>query len=172
VAGRARRLQRRHQPRDDLVQQRLQVLVGWRGTFDKHRISIGALVHAESHGRQDAQRSAPCAAPRTRGCKPRRLQLKATSLSWNTLATSKPIVWFEQNLISHVPLPHAGFMRRVYPGFVRLSAFMSMNPESQKNAFKDLYRHLVDGDVEKANIIRVFYDEYMAVNDLARGVLS
>jgi len=93
-------------------------------------------------------------------------------LSWNTLATSKPIVWFEQNLISHVPLPHAGFMRRVYPGFVRLSAFMSMNPERQKNAFKDLYRHLVDGDVEKANIIRVFYDEYMAVNDLARGVLS
>jgi len=84
----------------------------------------------------------------------------------NTLATSKPIDWFEKNLISHVPLPHAGFMRRVYPGFVQLSAFMSMNPERHKNAFKDMYRHLVDGDVEKANIIRVFYDEYLAVNDL------
>ena len=84
----------------------------------------------------------------------------------NTLATSKPIAWFEKNLISHVPLPHAGFMRRVYPGFVQLSAFLSMNPERHKNAFKDLYRHLVDGDVEKANIIRVFYDEYLAVNDL------
>jgi poly(3-hydroxybutyrate) depolymerase len=84
----------------------------------------------------------------------------------NTLATSKPIAWFEKNLISHVPLPHAGFMRRVYPGFVQLSAFMSMNPERHKNAFKDMYRHLVEGDVEKANVIRLFYDEYLAVNDL------
>jgi poly(3-hydroxybutyrate) depolymerase len=86
--------------------------------------------------------------------------------SVNLLATSKPIDWFEKNLISHVPLPHAGFMRRVYPGFVQLSAFMSMNPERHKNAFKEMYHHLVDGDVEKANVIRVFYDEYLAVNDL------
>jgi poly(3-hydroxybutyrate) depolymerase len=84
----------------------------------------------------------------------------------NTLATSKPIDWFEKNLISHVPLPHAGFMRRVYPGFIQLSAFMSMNPERHKNAFRDMYRHLVEGDVDKANVIRVFYDEYLAVNDL------
>jgi len=49
---------------------------------------------------------------------------------------------------------------------VQLSAFMSMNPERHKNAFKEMYHHLVDGDVEKANIIRVFYDEYLAVNDL------
>jgi poly(3-hydroxybutyrate) depolymerase len=84
----------------------------------------------------------------------------------NTLATSKPIDWFEKNLISHVPLPHAGFMRRVYPGFVQLSAFMSMNLERHKNAFKDLYHHLVEGEVDKANVIRVFYDEYLAVNDL------
>ncbi len=84
----------------------------------------------------------------------------------NRLATSKPISWFEQNLISHVPLPHAGHMRRVYPGFVQLSAFMSMNPERHKQAFQSLYQHLVDGDVEKADLIRVFYDEYLAVNDL------
>ncbi len=84
----------------------------------------------------------------------------------NQLATSKPIEWFENNLISHVPMPHAGYMRRVYPGFIQLSAFMSMNPERHKNAFKDTYEHLVNGDVEKANVIRVFYDEYLAVNDL------
>ena len=84
----------------------------------------------------------------------------------NTLATSKPIEWFEQNLISHVPLPHAGHMRRVYPGFVQLSAFLSMNLERHKKAFQDLYQHLVDGDVDKANVIRVFYEEYLAVNDL------
>ena len=84
----------------------------------------------------------------------------------NTLAVSKPIEWFEKNLISHVPLPHAGYMRRVYPGFVQLSAFLSMNLDRHKQSFKDLYQHLVNGDVEKANIIRVFYDEYLAVNDL------
>ncbi len=84
----------------------------------------------------------------------------------NVLAASKLIEWFEQNLISHVPMPHAGYMRRVYPGFVQLSAFLSMNPERHKNAFKDMYRHLVEGDMEKADIIRTFYDEYLAVNDL------
>ncbi|MBK7546689.1 MAG: polyhydroxyalkanoate depolymerase [Rhodoferax sp.] len=84
----------------------------------------------------------------------------------NTLATSKPIEWFGKNLISHVPMPHAGYMRRVYPGFVQLSAFLSMNLDRHKQSFKDLYQHLVDGDIEKANVIRVFYDEYLAVNDL------
>lgn len=84
----------------------------------------------------------------------------------NKLATSKPIEWFEKNLISHVPLPHAGHMRRVYPGFVQLSAFLSMNLERHKKSFRDLYQHLVEGDMEKANMIRVFYDEYLAVNDL------
>ncbi|RZI66857.1 MAG: polyhydroxyalkanoate depolymerase, partial [Variovorax sp.] len=84
----------------------------------------------------------------------------------NTLATSKPIDWFEKNLISHVPLPHAGHMRRVYPGFVQLTAFMSMNLERHQQQFRNLYQHLVDGDVEKADLIRVFYDEYLAVNDL------
>ena len=84
----------------------------------------------------------------------------------NTLAISKSLDWFEKNLISHVPMPHAGFMRRVYPGFVQLSAFMSMNPDRHQQAFRDLYQHLVDGEMEKANTIRNFYDEYLAVNDL------
>ena len=84
----------------------------------------------------------------------------------NALATSKPIDWFEKNLISHVPLPHAGCMRRVYPGFVQLSAFLSMNLERHKKSFMDLYQHLVEGDMDKANAIRLFYEEYFAVNDL------
>jgi poly(3-hydroxybutyrate) depolymerase len=84
----------------------------------------------------------------------------------NTLATSKPIGWFEKNLISHVPFPHAGHMRRVYPGFVQLTAFMSMNLERHKQQFRNLYDHLVKGEMEQANLIRVFYDEYLAVNDL------
>lgn len=84
----------------------------------------------------------------------------------NTLATSKPIEWFEKNLISHVPLPHAGFMRRVYPGFVQLSAFLSMNLDRHKQAFRHMYEHLVDGNLEQARTIQTFYDEYLAVNDL------
>lgn len=84
----------------------------------------------------------------------------------NTLATSKPIDWFRKNLISHVPFPHAGMMRRVYPGFLQLTAFMSMNPERHKEQFKKLYQHIVDGETEKAETIRNFYDEYLAVNDL------
>jgi poly(3-hydroxybutyrate) depolymerase len=84
----------------------------------------------------------------------------------NTLATSKPIDWFEKNLISHVPLPHAGYMRRVYPGFIQLSAFLSMNLERHKKSFKDMYQYLVAGDVEKDKLLRVFYEEYLAVNDL------
>lgn len=84
----------------------------------------------------------------------------------NVLATSKPIEWFEKNLISKVPPPHFGRGRRVYPGFVQLSAFIGMNPERHKKAFKDMYQHLVEGEVEKADVIRLFYDEYLAVNDL------
>ena len=106
-------------------------------------------------------------------CQPRSLTLMAGPVDCrvnptavNELAKSKPIEWFEKNLISRVPLPHAGFMRRVYPGFVQLSAFLSMNPERHKQAFKDLYRHLVDGEQEKAHGIKSFYDEYLAVNDL------
>ena len=84
----------------------------------------------------------------------------------NTLATSKPIEWFRKNLISHVPFPHAGMMRRVYPGFLQLTAFLSMNPERHKEQFKKLYQHIVDGETDKADTIRNFYDEYLAVNDL------
>lgn len=84
----------------------------------------------------------------------------------NKLATDRSIGWFEHNLISHVPWPHAGMMRRVYPGFLQLSAFMSMNPDRHKQQFAKLYQHLVDGEIEQADTIRNFYDEYLAVNDL------
>lgn len=84
----------------------------------------------------------------------------------NQLATSKPMDWFERTLISHVPPPHAGHMRRVYPGFVQLTAFMSMNLERHLQQFRNLYQHLVEGDAEKADAIRLFYEEYLAVNDL------
>ncbi|WP_299795430.1 polyhydroxyalkanoate depolymerase [Ramlibacter sp.] len=84
----------------------------------------------------------------------------------NRLATSRSMGWFESNLISHVPPPHAGHMRRVYPGFLQLSAFLSMNLQRHQQQFRTLYQHLVDGELEQAEVIRAFYDEYLAVNDL------
>jgi polyhydroxyalkanoate depolymerase len=85
----------------------------------------------------------------------------------NRLAMSKPIEWFEQNLIATVPYWHRGAGRRVYPGFVQLTAFMSMNAERHINAHIDLFHRMVSGDGEKVEQVRAFYDEYFAVLDLA-----
>jgi len=84
----------------------------------------------------------------------------------NRLATSRPIEWFERNLIGIVPLRYAGALRHVYPGFVQLAAFMSMNLDRHVKAQIDLFCHLANGDDEKAAAIRAFYDEYCAVMDL------
>ncbi len=84
----------------------------------------------------------------------------------NALATEKPIKWFEKNLISRVPYRYKGSGRRVYPGFVQLMAFMSMNVDRHRKAHIDLYKHLAKGEHEKADAIKTFYDEYFAVLDL------
>ena len=84
----------------------------------------------------------------------------------NELAKSKPIEWFEQNLIASVPIRYGGAFRRVYPGFVQLAAFMSMNIERHVKAHRDLYDNLIKGEHDKAQVTRDFYDEYFAVLDL------
>ena len=84
----------------------------------------------------------------------------------NKLATSKPIAWFEQNLIDAVPYRHGGALRKVYPGFVQISAFMNMNLDRHVSSFRQFYRDLVKGDIEKADATRSFYEEYFAVADL------
>jgi polyhydroxyalkanoate depolymerase len=84
----------------------------------------------------------------------------------NNLATEHPIDWFKQNLISTVPFPHPGWGRKVYPGFVQLTAFMSMNPQRHMDAHKELYELLASGEEAAADKIKTFYDEYFAVLDL------
>lgn len=84
----------------------------------------------------------------------------------NELAMSKPIDWFERNLIARVPYRYAGAKRRVYPGFVQLLAFMSMNAEKHKETHEKLYDHLANGREEEAKAITDFYDEYCAVLDM------
>ena len=85
----------------------------------------------------------------------------------NELANSKPIAWFERNLIATVPVRYPGAFRRVYPGFVQLAAFMSMNIERHLKAHRELYDLLARGEHEKAQVTKAFYDEYFAVLDLA-----
>jgi poly(3-hydroxybutyrate) depolymerase len=84
----------------------------------------------------------------------------------NKLASEKDIEWFERNVILTVPFPHPGFMRQVYPGFLQLSGFMSMNLDRHVTAHKEFYQHLVKGDGDSAEKHRDFYDEYLAVMDL------
>jgi polyhydroxyalkanoate depolymerase len=84
----------------------------------------------------------------------------------NDLAKGKPISWFENKLIARVPSRYKGARRRVYPGFIQLSAFLAMNMDRHVKAHVDLFHNLAGGEVEKANQVKAFYDEYFAVLDL------
>lgn len=84
----------------------------------------------------------------------------------NDLAMSKGIDWFRRNVIMTVPFPHPGFMRKVYPGFLQLTGFMSMNLDRHMTAHRDFFQHLIEGDGDNAEKHRDFYDEYLAVMDL------
>jgi len=84
----------------------------------------------------------------------------------NRLAQTHDLAWFEKNVIVTVPWPNQGFLRRVYPGFLQLSGFMSMNYGRHVDAHIDQFHHLVRGDGDPAAAHRAFYDEYLAVMDL------
>ena len=84
----------------------------------------------------------------------------------NELAKARPIEWFEKNLIAKVPWRYPGAFRRVYPGFLQLTAFMSMNLDRHINAHVAQFRALAGGDVVAAETHKKFYDEYGAVMDL------
>lgn len=84
----------------------------------------------------------------------------------NNLAQERGIEWFRNNVITRVPFPHPGFMRDVYPGFLQLNGFVSMNLDRHIDAHKNLFRHLVQGDGDSVQKHREFYDEYLAVMDL------
>jgi polyhydroxyalkanoate depolymerase len=84
----------------------------------------------------------------------------------NQLANKRSIAWFERMLTASVPMRYPGAFRRVYPGFVQLAAFMTMNIERHVKAHRDLYDNLANGELEKAAATKAFYDEYFAVLDL------
>jgi poly(3-hydroxybutyrate) depolymerase len=85
----------------------------------------------------------------------------------NNLAAERGIDWFRSHVITKVPFPHPGVMRDVYPGFLQLNGFISMNLDRHVDAHKDLFSNLVKGDGDLVDKHRDFYDEYLAVMDLA-----
>ncbi|EJW10115.1 Intracellular PHB depolymerase [Rhodovulum sp. PH10] len=85
----------------------------------------------------------------------------------NKVAEQRGIDWFRRNVITKVPFPNPGFMRDVYPGFLQLNGFMSMNLDRHLEAHSKLFQHLVEGDGDSASAHRAFYDEYLAVLDLS-----
>jgi poly(3-hydroxybutyrate) depolymerase len=84
----------------------------------------------------------------------------------NDLAVRNSMMWFRQNVISTVPLNYPGALRRVYPGFLQLTSFISMNLDRHINAHMRQFEYLVKGDDDNADGHRAFYDEYLAVMDL------
>lgn len=84
----------------------------------------------------------------------------------NRLVERRGPGWFRDHAIVPVPFPHAGAMRDVYPGFLQLTGFMTMNLDLHVDAHKKLFQHLIEGDGDSADKHRAFYDEFMAVMDL------
>jgi polyhydroxyalkanoate depolymerase len=121
-----------------------------------------ALLAAVSLMAEDNNPATPCSMTLMAG--PIDTRLNPTPV--NALATGHPIEWFERELITTVPGRYPGAHRRVYPGFLQLSAFMSMNMARHWRAHVDLFGHLVKGEDDKAQAAREFYDEYFAVLDL------
>ncbi len=84
----------------------------------------------------------------------------------NTVATQRPLVWFENNVIATVPFYYGGGGRKVYPGFLQLTGFMAMNLGNHLVSHWSMYKHLVQGDDEGAAATKAFYDEYRSVCDM------
>lgn len=84
----------------------------------------------------------------------------------NVLATQRPLSWFEQNVVATVPFQYPGAGRKVYPGFMQLAGFMSMNLGNHLMSHWEMFKHLVEGDGESADATKDFYDEYRSVCDM------
>jgi poly(3-hydroxybutyrate) depolymerase len=106
------------------------------------------------------------AAPRSMVMMGGPIDTRANPTQVNRLAERRSRAWFERTVISHVPYRYPGFLRRVYPGFVQLGGFMTMNLDRHVDAHVRLFNHLVEGDGDSAASHRRFYDEYTAVMDL------
>jgi poly(3-hydroxybutyrate) depolymerase len=91
---------------------------------------------------------------------------RASPTSVNDVAMEKPLSWFRNHVIATVPLNHPGSGRQVYPGFLQLAGFISMNLSSHLMSHFEMFKHLTLGDQESADATKSFYDEYLSVCDM------
>jgi poly(3-hydroxybutyrate) depolymerase len=142
---------------------------------------IGFLEHIGpgAHMLAVCQPSVPCYAAAAimsedeHPCRPRTLTMmggpidtREAPTAVNTLATQRPYAWFQRNVIATVPYLYPGQGRQVYPGFLQLAGFMTMNLGSHLTSHWEMFKHLVEGDGESAEATKAFYDEYRAVCDM------
>ena len=119
-------------------------------------LAATALMSADKH---------PCR-PRTLTMMGGPIDTREAPTAVNTLATQRPHAWFEQNVIATVPVTYAGAGRAVYPGFLQLAGFMTMNLGNHMISHWELFKHLVQGDDESAEATMAFYEEYRSVCDM------
>lgn len=118
--------------------------------------AVACLMEADKH---------PCR-PRTLTMMGGPIDTREAPTAVNTLATKRPHAWFEQNVIATVPVTYPGASRKVYPGFLQLAGFMSMNLGSHMISHWEMFKHLVQGDGESADQTKDFYEEYRSVCDM------
>ena len=94
------------------------------------------------------------------------IDTRASPTSVNDVAMARPLAWFEHNVIATVPYNYPGGGRKVYPGFLQLAGFLSMNLENHLMSHFEMFKHLTVGDQESAAATRRFYDEYLSVCDM------
>ncbi|MXO65822.1 polyhydroxyalkanoate depolymerase [Altericroceibacterium endophyticum] len=94
------------------------------------------------------------------------IDTRASPTSVNDVAMERPLSWFRNNVIATVPLNHPGGGRKVYPGFLQLAGFISMNFENHLSSHYEMFKHLTMGDQESADATKKFYDEYLSVCDM------
>ncbi len=94
------------------------------------------------------------------------IDTRISKTSVNQLAEERPLSWFENTMVSTVPFYYPGAFRKVYPGFLQLSSFKSMNLDRHVSSHMKFFQHLVQGDGESADVHRAFYNEYNAVMDI------
>jgi poly(3-hydroxybutyrate) depolymerase len=94
------------------------------------------------------------------------VDVRAAETDVTQFAHKHSIDWFSRHMVGRVPRQYPGAGRFVYPGFLQLASFVSMNPEKHAQSHNDLFKHAYDGHHDKADKIRTFYDEYFAVCDL------
>ena len=119
-------------------------------------LAVTALMNANEH----------LARPATLTMMGGPIDTRKSPTSVNDLAMDRPISWFRHNVIATVPMQYAGGGRRVYPGFLQLAGFMSMNLGNHVMSHYEMFKHLTIGDHQSAKATQDFYEEYRSVCDM------